>query len=383
MNIQKPKKTSFKHGEKIQDIQCIDWDTSNNSFFGTRSDFRHLLTSHFRDFYNVLTTRPNHKSYTFVELERLVIPRSFYKVPQIANNHFQLHYSFEVLSPTKYIHTVKDGISIFDVALQTGEKVAKGDCIYSFDVYGEILAYGCESDLFIKSLAKEEEELNASTKLTLEENIVNHVEFLNSRTGAVQLMVGGNSKNINIFDMEQLEKPITTLEVSHYVNHFSINPRNESLVMVALDATDCELYDLRTCQRTHQLEGHFDFSFSCDWRTDDNTVASGNQDCSAKIWDLRTGTSTLTIPSVRHAVGRVQFLESSNLLFLGEIANFMSFYDLQEYGITQTIDYFGLLVGLAEINRSGKIAVAVSDIYEELQGAGVIEIDTVKRPYNS
>ncbi len=70
------------------------------------------------------------------------------------------------------------------------------------------------------------------------------------------------------------------------INVASISP-NGHLLGVYGDCLQAEILDLRIGQVVASLHGHTDFGFSLCWHPNGHLLATGNQDLTCKIWDVR------------------------------------------------------------------------------------------------
>ena len=60
---------------------------------------------------------------------------------------------------------------------------------------------------------------------------------------------------------------------------------------LAADSNFVDIIDVRTQNRAHQLQGHVAYSFSCDWSPDGNWLCTGNEDHTARIYDVRSSST--------------------------------------------------------------------------------------------
>lgn len=125
------------------------------------------------------------------------------------------------------------------------------------------------------------------------------------------------------------------------VNCTSASP--DGRLIIAGDCVDGIIADLDTGKEIGRLKGHLDFSFSCAWSPDGITIATGNQDLTARLYDTRnTSRSFKTIKSKMSTVRNLKF-SSRGMLAMAEAADFVHLIDGSR---TQTIDFFGDVAGL-------------------------------------
>jgi WD40 repeat protein len=118
------------------------------------------------------------------------------------------------------------------------------------------------------------------------------------------------------------------------------------------------------------LTGHIDYSFACCWSPDDRYLATGNQDKTTRIYDIRNMSETLHV--LRANVGAIRSLHFSSdgrhlavagknctqviyvasLLLISIISSepldFVHIYDATTYEQSQVIDFFGEIAGVCK-----------------------------------
>ena len=70
------------------------------------------------------------------------------------------------------------------------------------------------------------------------------------------------------------------------VNYTAVG-RDGTLAAVVGDTKEAWVVDTRTGKLVQTCEGHLDFSFAAAWHFDGVRFATGNQDTTARVWDIR------------------------------------------------------------------------------------------------
>ncbi|KAL6204205.1 hypothetical protein ACLB2K_021473 [Fragaria x ananassa] len=169
--------------------------------------------------------------------------------------------------------------------------------------------------------------------------ITNAVEIYDSPSGAVHFTASNNDCGVRDFDMEKFQLS------KHFrfpwpVNHTSLSPNGKLLVIVG-DNPDGMLVDSQTGKTVTSLSGHLDFSFASAWHPDGVTFATGNQDKTCRVWDVRNLSKS---PSIRKP------------------ADFVHVYDVKSgYEKEQEIDFFGEISGISFSPDTESLFIGVWD----------------------
>ncbi|EEF30625.1 conserved hypothetical protein [Ricinus communis] len=155
-----------------------------------------------------------------------------------------------------------------------------------------LVAGGFQGELICKHLDRPG--VSFYSKTTYDDNaITNAVEIYTSPNEAIHFTASKNDTGVRDFDMEkyQLSKHFC---FSSPVNHTSLSPDGKLLTIVR-DNPDGLLVDSSSGKIVRHLSGHLDFSFASAWHPDGVTFATGNQDKTCRIWDLRNLSKSVAI----------------------------------------------------------------------------------------
>lgn len=209
-----------------------------------------------------------------------------------------------------------------------------------------LVAGGFQGELICKNLDRSG--VTFCTRTTYDDNaITNAVEIYASPSGATHFTASNNDCGFRDFDMEkfQLSKHF---QFPWPVNHSSLSPDGKLLVIVG-DSSEGILIDPRDGKAITPLIGHLDFSFASAWNPDGLTFATGNQDKTCRIWDVRNlSKSVAVLKGNLGAVRSIRYTSDGRFMAMAEPADFVHVFDVKNnYEEEQEIDFFGEISGIS------------------------------------
>jgi hypothetical protein len=136
------------------------------------------------------------------------------------------------------------------------------------------------------------------------------------------------------------------------------------LVAIVGDDPAALLADAASGRAIGRLAGHADFSFAAAWHPGGTLVATGNQDTTTRVWDVRRlgGPSLLTLAGAMGAVRSLRWSSDGRFLAAAEPADFVRVYDAASgFERSQEIDLFGEVAGIAFSPAGDRLFVGVAD----------------------
>ncbi|CAH1450962.1 unnamed protein product [Lactuca virosa] len=176
--------------------------------------------------------------------------------------------------------------------------------------------------------------------------ITNAVDIYTTPSGAVRFAASNNDCGVRDFDMEKFEMS-KHFQFPWPVNHTSVSPDGKLFVIVG-DNPEGILFDSTSGrQRVAALKGHLDFSFASAWHPDGNTFATGNQDKTCRVWDVRhLSESIATLKANLGAIRSIRYSSDGQFMAMAEPADFVHVFDVKNgYQKQQEIDFFGEISG--------------------------------------
>ncbi|KAJ3096124.1 hypothetical protein HDU97_006203 [Phlyctochytrium planicorne] len=198
---------------------------------------------------------------------------------------------------------------------------------------GFLFVGGLAGDFYVKRLEK------GGTvhfgKITTNPNgITNHAEINETRSGGI-------SDFLLLFTCTEFPLP--------WAVNCSVFSPDKRLVCIVGDDKDASVFNTKTGQLEFQLRGHIDYSFACAWSPCGRYVATGNQDVTTRIYDLRNYSKAITVlPGTYGAIRSLRFTDDGKYLAAAEPSDFVHIYDVTDPGYRcQVIDFFGDISGIS------------------------------------
>lgn len=357
--------TSSAQARKGKDIQGIPWDRLNI----TRESYR-------------LTRLEQYRNYENIPLSGEVVDKEC-KQMEKGGNYYEFFYNTRLVKPTILHFQLRNLVwatSKHDVYLMSNYSVMHWSSVSSnlsevINFSGHVapterhagsllegftqtqistlavrdnflVAGGFHGELSCKCLDKPG--VTFCTRTTYEDNaITNAIEIYDSLSGGVHFIASNNDCGLREYDMERFQL------LSHYhfpwpVNHTSVSP-DRKLTAIVGDHPDGLLVDSQNGKTVASVVGHLDYSFASAWHPDGHTFATGNQDKTCRVWDLRNLSKPIAIlKGNMGAVRSVRFSSDGQFLVVAEPADFVHVYSTKaDYKRRQEIDFFGEISGVA------------------------------------
>ncbi|BAU01138.1 uncharacterized protein HKW66_Vig0152820 [Vigna angularis] len=356
--------TSAAQARKGKDIQGIPWERLNIS----RERYRLTRLEQYRNFENILTsgdavdkeskqmekggnyyeffynTRMVKPTILHFQLRNLVWATSKHDVYLVSNysvNHWSsisgtlseiINFAGHVAPTERHVGNLLEGFSQTQIStLAVKDKL--------------LVAGGFQGELTCKRL--DQKGVSFCTRTTHDDNaITNAIEIYDSLSGATHIIASNNDCGVREYDTERFQL-LNNFQFSWPVNHTSISP-DRKLMTVVGDNLDGLLVDPQNGKTVATLVGHRDYSFASAWHPNGCTFATGNQDKTCRVWDVRHLSSPVAI--VRGNLGAtrsIRFSSDGQYMVVAEPADFVHVYSTKaDYKIRQEIDFFGEISGV-------------------------------------
>ncbi|KAG6784259.1 hypothetical protein POTOM_009947 [Populus tomentosa] len=200
------------------------------------------------------------------------------------------------------------------------------------------------------------------TKITTGENaITNAVDVYHNHNGAMRIMVANNDAQVRVFDAETFAS-LNTFSFNWSVNNTSVSPDGKLLAVLG-DSAECLIADANSGKVTGSLKGHLDYSFASAWHPNGQVLATGNQDTTCRLWDIRNLTQSLAVlKGNMGAIRGLKFTSDGRFLAMAEPADFVHVFDTQsDYVKCQEIDIFGEIAGISFSPDTEALFVGIAD----------------------
>ncbi|KAK3945294.1 WD40-repeat-containing domain protein [Diplogelasinospora grovesii] len=366
------------------DFQGIDWDGMGVTRREARE--RRMLT------YNNYVSRTGSDRWT-PTLPDLSLPRteSFFRFRRmdirrnVKLSHFQLRNVLATSSRTQAFYPGNGVVHSFNPVSGEGGAIMKlgdepGSQISTLaSEHGVLIAGGFNGEYILRHLDSDEPEETACHEGVITNNIsgiTNHVQIHQSRgSSGPHAAFSSNDMVFRVLDIDT-ETWLAEETFDYPLNCSAISPDRRLRVMVGdhynvlITAAESTLPGGKP-EILHELPGHRDFGFACDWADDGWTVATGFQDKAVKIWDARRWTDSSGLPkpvtTLRAEMAGVRSLRFSpvgsgkRVLVAAEEADVVSIIDAQTFRSKQTVDIFGEIGGISFTNEGENLMVLCCD----------------------
>ncbi|XP_010929847.1 uncharacterized WD repeat-containing protein C2A9.03 isoform X2 [Elaeis guineensis] len=231
---------------------------------------------------------------------------------------------------------------------------------------GLMVAGGFQGELTCKLL--ERQGVSFCTRTTFDDNaITNAIDIYKDSSGGIRFMASNNDCGVRDYDVETFQL-LNHFQFPWSVNHTSISPDGK-LVVVVGDDRDGSLVDSRNGKVLFSLVGHLDYSFASAWHPDGQTFATGNQDKTCRVWDIRNLSSSVTVLKGNlGAVRSIRYSSDGQFLLFAEPADFVHIYSTRaHYKKRQELDFFGEISGVSLSPDDESLYIGVWDrVYASL-----------------
>ncbi|KAJ8324833.1 hypothetical protein O5D80_007056 [Batrachochytrium dendrobatidis] len=260
--------------------------------------------------------------------------------------------------------------------------------ITTLDAQSNMLIIGgfCGEYAF-KRLDSKQSKLYTGTITTDENGITNHMNLQTNRNGVPQCVISSNDRHIRTLDLNRME--IVSVFPFPWAANCSDQSPDKRLLCVIGDNPEGLIISADSGEELCQLKGHIDFSFSCAWSPCGTYIATGNQDCTTRIYDIRRSDQAVVVLGTdMGAVRSLGFSQDGKFLAVAEPADFVHIVDMdtvrghQGEGnredktvSVQTVEFFGEIAGVAFAGAHGERLFIGN---EDFRIGGLMEFE--KRP---
>ncbi|MFS7989111.1 putative transcription factor WD40-like family [Helianthus anomalus] len=209
-----------------------------------------------------------------------------------------------------------------------------------------LVAGGSDGELVCKKL--DQQGVSFCTRIIYEDiALTTGIEIYDAMSGGKHFITSNNDCGVRVYDMDGFQL------VNHFrfpwpVNHTSLSP-DRKLIAVVGDHLDGLLVDSSSGKRAATVEGHLDYSFASAWHPDGRIFATGNQDKTCRLWDIRNlATPVSVLKGNMAAIRSVRFSSDGQFLVAAEAVDFVHVYNAKlNYEKRQEIDFFGEVSGVS------------------------------------
>lgn len=174
--------------------------------------------------------------------------------------------------------------------------------------------------------------------------ITNHISSI---YGDQKILISCNDSNLRVMDLKTGK--IKSVARFPYAVNASEASKDGHMIASVGDSRKVRVLDIKSCVEIAALQGHLDHCFSVAWSPCGRYLASGSQDRSARIFDVRKLDKSLhTLVGNMAPVRNVKFSPCGSLFTMMEADDFVHVFDVNsDFRESQIIDFFGEISGIA------------------------------------
>ncbi|KAK7410543.1 hypothetical protein VNO78_01393 [Psophocarpus tetragonolobus] len=182
-----------------------------------------------------------------------------------------------------------------------------------------------------------------------------------NQVGSLRVITANNDSQVRVFDAQNFAS-LGCFKYDWSVNNTSVSPDGKLLAVLG-DSTECLIADANTGKVTGSLKGHLDYSFASAWHPDGRILATGNQDTTCRLWDIRNLSQSMAVLKGKMgAIRALRFTSDGRFLAMAEPADFVHIFDTHSgYVKGQEIDLFGEIAGISFSPDTEALFVAIAD----------------------
>lgn len=317
--------------------------------------------------------------------------------------HKQMHRNMKFISKNELLYLASESFNLFNIITEKNYNVfflepddlSDFSYICSFDAYRQddkiIIGFGKNNSQFkvvtMKITCLNEKLKNL--KFTIEskrsfkidnrdDQLINSFYFSEDKK---QIQLSSNLGSVSFYDIETFQL-ITQYSYTHPINNFCFNT-TYGLLSAVLDSEEVVNFDLKTQKIVHKLKGHKDHGFSCKFNNK-YILATGNQDLSCRLWDVRkmgidnSQSCLKTLYGRLDPIGNIEFITDDIVVYY-ENTDYFNIYDISNDNF-QNVSYFGQNVGSCYHKYNKKIYIGYNFfdkkgllVYEPIRNKSVFD----------
>ncbi|XP_009591351.1 uncharacterized WD repeat-containing protein C2A9.03-like isoform X1 [Nicotiana tomentosiformis] len=371
--------TSAVEARNGKDIQGIPWERLNF----TRDKYREMRLKQYKNYENLPRSREDlekeckevgkgHSFYDFqfntrlvkstivhFQLRNLLWSTSKHDV-YLMQNYSVMHWSSLLRRGKEVLNVAKPLVPTMKYPGSVSQTLSRVQISTLAVRDGLMAAGGFQGELICKYL--HHPEVAFSTKISNEENaITNAVDICYSPTGSMRIITANNDQQVRVFDAKNFACT-SRYTFPWSVNNTSVSPDGKLLAVLG-DSPECLIADGQSGKVVSNLKGHLDYSFASSWHPNGTILATGNQDTTCRLWDIRNTSQSIAVLRGRMgAIRAIKFTSDGRFMAMAEPADFVHIFDTQsDYGACQEIDLFGEIAGISFSPDTEALFIGVAD----------------------
>ena len=344
-----------KEGMNYMDYQGIYWPDQN-----VRTDQLKIYNQNFfKPNFDMLEEKQNYPQ-SFVEVQDGLLDFTcFHSVSDLILGHFQMHRNAAALTENDILYTSSQGLTQYSMLNGKEEVILHSDSLESLDYskrHSMVTGYYNENEIYVYNIKTRSNFTFKNTEEDLE--CMNDSSFVKEE--GCSIICSGNSDKVYVVDLEK-KKIKNRVESITNVNQID-NKEDGQMVAFAMDTNTIQVRSLSDPDCDIRLVGHEDYNFAVRFM-DEYRLASGGQDCTTRIWDIRKPDKELMLlDGYNNGIGFICYDSVKQLLICCETYTYVYAYDLSsEVPQRQTVDFFSSISGIC-FSPNNDLFVTLQDI---------------------
>ncbi|KAI9097646.1 hypothetical protein K1719_025417 [Acacia pycnantha] len=371
--------TSSLEARNGKDIQGIPWERLNY----TRDKYRETRLKQYKNYENLprsrddldkvcLEVRKGNSFYDFqfntrivkstivhFQLRNLLWATSKHDV-YLMQNYSLMHWSSLLRKSKEVLNVVKPIVPTVKHPGFFAQPISRVQISTMAVKENLMVAGGFQGELICKNL--NQPGVAFCSKITTDDNgITNAVDVYRNPSGSLRVMTANNDAQVRVFDADNFAS-LGCFKYDWSVNNISVGPDGKLLAVLG-DSTEGLITDANTGKVTGNLKGHLDYGFASAWHPNGRILATGNQDTTCRLWDIRNLSRSLAVLKGRMGAARaLRFTSDGRFLAMAEPADFVHIFDSHsDYEQGQEIDLFGEIAGISFSPDTEALFVGIAD----------------------
>lgn len=203
---------------------------------------------------------------------------------------------------------------------------------------------GFSGEIIIKNIDRDDSPATLKNYSTDPNCITNHISALKRET---KILISCNDATLRTMDLNTGKvKNVARLPYAVNASEASLD---DKMIACVGDSRKVRILDIQSNVEVAAIQGHLDHCFSVSWSPCGRYLASGSQDRSARVFDVRKLDKSIhTLVGNMAPIRSVKFSPCGSLFTMMEADDFVHAFSVKsDFRESQIIDFFGEISGIS------------------------------------